>query len=33
MTTVTIKRYSFAFKQAIVREYEAGESLTRLGHK
>ena len=33
MTTVTIKRYSFAFKQAIVREYEAGESLSSLGHK
>ncbi len=33
MTTVTIKRYSLAFKQAVVREYEAGESLTGLKHK
>lgn len=33
MTTVTIKRYSLAFKQAVVREYEAGESLTSLSHK
>jgi transposase-like protein len=33
MTTVKIKRYSVAFKQAVVREYEAGESLTSLGHK
>jgi transposase-like protein len=33
MTTVTIKRYSLAFKQAVVREYEAGESLTSLKHK
>ena len=33
MTTVIIKRYSLAFKQAVVREYEAGESLTSLGHK
>ena len=33
MRTVTIKRYSLAFKQAVVREYEAGESLTSLSHK
>jgi transposase-like protein len=33
MTTVTIKRYSIAFKQAVVREYEAGESLTSLKYK
>lgn len=33
MTTVIVKRYSLAFKQAVVREYEAGESLTSLSHK
>ena len=33
MTTVIVKRYSLAFKQAVVREYEAGESLTSLQHK
>lgn len=33
MKTVTIKRYSLAFKQAVVREYEDGESLTSLSHK
>ena len=33
MKTVTIKRYSLAFKQAVVREYEAGESITGLRQK
>jgi transposase-like protein len=33
MTNVTIKRYSLAFKQAVVREYENGESLTSLQKK
>jgi len=33
METTTIKRYSVAFKQSVVREYEAGASLTGLGRK
>ena len=30
MDTLTIKRYSAAFKQSIVREYEVGASMTEL---
>ena len=33
METVTIKRYSLAFKQSVVREYENGESLSGLQRK
>ena len=33
METVVIKRYSMAFKQAVVREYETGESIRGLNRK
>jgi transposase-like protein len=33
MEKVTIRRYSLAFKQAVVREYEAGESMCSLRRK
>jgi transposase-like protein len=33
MEKVTIRRYSLAFKQAVVREYEAGESMYNLRRK
>ena len=33
METVNIKRYSLSFKQTVVREYEAGASLTSLCKK
>ena len=33
METIKVRRYSLSFKQAIVREYESGESLTFLNRK
>ena len=33
MESVSIRRYSDAFKQSIVREYEAGASISSLGRK